>query len=136
TGFVSDAEATTAALAAMRRGVRKVFVPLVELDGLTHRTGLKSVERAEHLRNTRRRIATLWEQIIHSDPNAAAVVVSDHGFAGVDSAAAIDTNELRRRVGGRKGAYIVDATILRVWCRDAYARVDVEEFLVERGDGH
>jgi hypothetical protein len=135
-GFRSDAETMANAIDAIGQGCRKIFVPLVELDGLTHRTGLDSVERAEHLRITRRRISDLWQEIVTADSDAIALVVSDHGFAPVSSATTVDTRALIRVAGGDRAKYLVDATILRVWCADASACADVEAFLSARGDGH
>jgi hypothetical protein len=133
----SDRVVTSAAHAALASGATRLFVPLVELDGLTHRVGLRSVERSRHLANLNESLESLWGVMRARFPNALGIIVSDHGFVDVDRAIPLDVKRLLRRAGvGTRCTWVVDATLARFWTGESNDRAALADELTNLGYGH
>lgn len=118
-GGVSDDRVTQDATEQIKAGARRLFVPLVELDGLTHAHGLTSDIRQRHLVKLGKNVTALWQAMQAQDPTAFGVLISDHGFSDVTQSVDIDVPGLLKGTGGTAQViYTVESTLARIWCDD------------------
>jgi hypothetical protein len=135
-GDTSDDDVVRHAIERIASGERRLFVPLVQLDSLTHAHGLTGDIRQDHLVQLRDNIATLWQAMLASDPTALAVLISDHGFADVTLSVDVHMPSLLKRTGGiADTVYTVESTLARIWCKGPTQRDAVSHDLSMRDYG-
>jgi hypothetical protein len=131
-----DADVVSETIAQIADGQRKLFVPLVELDAISHGNSLDSEIRKHHLEQLRRNIERLWKAITTEDQSALCIVISDHGFADVTASYDLSVPDLLKRTGGVSGSiYTVESTLARIWCPNSLQVEAISNELASRSYG-
>jgi len=130
-----DTEMVEKARAALPE-YRQMYVPLPDLDGITHDAAVGSPIYIDHLRKLDGWLATLHADFRRLYPEGHFFIVSDHGMANVERRVALD---LEKRCGRAKSdtyLFFTDSTLLRVWILDPKVRSCINDYLATYPYGH
>jgi hypothetical protein len=131
-GQSRDARAATEASRLMREESR-LCVLLTELDHLTHVHGVGSEPHRAYLMRLDKWCETLVSEFSRRYPRGISVILSDHGMANTVATTRLELGPNRVHTG--EGAYFLDATMARVWGRDAACLKRIRDSLQQRTDG-
>ncbi|MCX7918586.1 MAG: alkaline phosphatase family protein [bacterium] len=123
-----DAKMTLAGLTAMESHPR-LFIGLVDLDGITHRVGVGTSDYVKAIEELNTNISTLIGKYQKLYPDGKIVVISDHGMTNVTGSVKLIMETEFGNPSPERYFYIQDSTMLRIWTFDNNLRSELEKFL-------
>ncbi|MDI6783294.1 MAG: alkaline phosphatase family protein [bacterium] len=129
-----DERMTTAALDAIQTHSR-LFVGLVDLDGVTHQVGVGTPEYESKINRLNELLTQLVDRFQKQYPNGNILIVSDHGMANVHGSIALSMESRFGNPNPETYFYIQDSTMLRVWCFNDEKKTEIERFLATQNYG-
>lgn len=113
-----DEAAAAEGLAAIEAGADRLYLPLVDLDGIGHSDRRSGPRWAAHLAALDAWVDTLSERFLARWPEGDVFVVSDHGMADVRGGVRLALEQVAGPPGRDRYLYFSDSTLLRVWVFD------------------
>lgn len=114
---------------------RRLFLPLGDLDGVSHHYGVGSPEWLDKVSSVDRSIHELFERFSTQHHGAKLAVVSDHGMCNVVRGVKFDIETQLGQPGPGAYWYFADSTMLRVWTMDPKVDARVLAYLTLRSEG-
>ena len=130
-----DGELVARAEQAIDSGVRQLFVPLPDLDGIAHAYGLASSQYQRHLESLDGWAEGLALRFLKHHPERNVFAISDHGMATVRQGVRLDLERVLGPADEERYLYFTDATLLRVWLLDPSLHSGLSEYLKGLGWG-
>lgn len=124
-------QATQAALKQHQR----IFVGLMDLDGVTHSVGIGSAEYEAKLVSLNIQLSDLVEKFLERYPTGNVVIVSDHGMANVHGSIELNMEKQFGKPIQENYFYIQDSTMVRFWTFRQDKKAEIEQFLNQQTYG-
>lgn len=107
----------------------------VELDEAAHKFGIDSTKYRDSFSRLNGWINNLCDKFRSTYPNGHIVILSDHGMSKVERAVRLDLEKDFSSENGKRYAYFLDTTMLRIWYLDPEIKDALETFLNSRDYG-
>ncbi len=130
-----DGELVAGAEHAIDSGVRQLFVPFPDLDGIAHAYGLASPQYQRRLESLDGWVEGLALRFLKHHPGGRVFALSDHGMATVREGVRLNLERVLGPADQENYLYFTDATLLRVWLRDPRLQSGLCEYLQDLGWG-
>jgi len=124
-----DAAVAERAMEAIVAGASKLYVPLIDLDGIGHEGRRSGPAWTAHLRKLDGWVESLASRFLDCHPAGQVFVISDHGMADVKGAVRLTLEGDLGRPGWERYHYFSDSTLLRIWIHDAALGERIAEHL-------
>jgi len=105
------------------------LVTFVQIDAISHCDGVGSAPYDAMLAQNDEYIRRLSDAYLEKVPDGTVFVVSDHGMSNIEHEVRVDFEGRFGPTGAETYAYFVEGTILRVWCREADLREEIDAYL-------
>lgn len=111
-----------------------VLATFVALDNVAHGNGVGSETYDNYVEQLDEMLARLRERFIRRYPDGDFFIVTDHGMANVTRAVDPEIETLFPGAG-RRYAYFVDSTMVRVWVNEPELQAEIGAFLAAKAGG-
>jgi len=106
-----------------------ILLTFVALDHIGHWKGPYSGEYHSYVLTIDKYVEELKTYFLKINKNANVIVLSDHGMSEVEKGVRLDLEKYFGKPSEKKYFYIMDGTILRIWCFDFEICEKIKKFL-------